>query len=401
MSAVNDAGSANAASAAPAASPRPLTLGVMGGGQLGRMFVHAAQTLGFRTAVLDPDTQSPAGLVSHVHLLAPYLDAAALNELAATCLAVTTEFENVPAAALESLAQQVSVAPGAAAVRICQNRAREKAFFERMSVPCAPYAVVASTGDVQRVDAALFPAILKTSQLGYDGKGQLVVVDATALPAAWATLSQAPCLLEKKLALAHEISVIVARGLDGTMVQLPVQQNLHRAGILALTQVPAPDVLPATATEAVACARRLAEGLGYVGVLCVEFFVLEGGQLVANEMAPRPHNGHYSIDACDVSQFDLQVRAMAGLPLVAPRLHSPALMLNLLGDLWPLDAAGQRVAPDWAPLLALPGVHLHLYGKAEARPGRKMGHLTVTAASFAQAREVAQTAAALLGFEPF
>ncbi len=396
MSAVNDA------SDAPAASTPALTLGVMGGGQLGRMFVHAAQTLGFRTAVLDPDALSPAGLVSHLHLQAAYLDAAALSELASTCLAVTTEFENVPADALDSLAQRVNVAPGAAAVRICQDRAREKAFFKSMAVPCAPYAVIASADDVQRAEATLFPAILKTSQLGYDGKGQLAVPELAALPAAWAALSQAPCLLEKKLALAHEISVVVARGRDGAMVQLPVQQNLHRAGILALTQVPAPDVSAAIANEAVACARRLAEGLGYVGVLCVEFFVLEGGQLVANEMAPRPHNsGHYSIDACDVSQFDLQVRAMAGLPLVAPRLHSPALMLNLLGDLRPLDAAGQRVAPHWAPLLALPGVHLHLYGKAEARPGRKMGHLTVTAASFGQAREVAQTAAALLGFEPF
>ena len=380
----------------------PPTLGVLGGGQLGRMFVHAAQSLGFRTAVLDPDAVSPAGLVSHVHLHAPYLDAAALQALAQQCVAVTTEFENVPAAALDSLALTVPVAPGAAAVRVCQDRAREKAFFVQMGVPCAPHARVQHETDLSALAVSLFPAILKTCQLGYDGKGQCLVPELASLPAAWASLEQAPCLLEKKLALVREISVIVARGRDGVAVHLPVQQNLHRDGILALTQVPAPDVPEATAAAAVDCAQRLAQGLDYVGVLCVEFFILDDGQLVANEMAPRPHNsGHYSIDACDLSQFDLQVRAMAGLPLVAPRQHSPALMLNLLGELWPLGATGERVAPDWSPVLALPGVHLHLYGKAEARPGRKMGHLTVTAATAAQARAVARQAAALLGFAPF
>ena len=377
-------------------------LGVLGGGQLGRMFVHAAQSMGYRTAVLDADVDSPAGLVSHMHLRTPYLDVVGLRALADLCLAVTTEFENVPAAALEQLAESVTVSPGAPAVRVCQDRAREKAHFLRMDVACAPFAVIASDADVAAIDASLFPALLKTSQLGYDGKGQVAVPDAAALPAAWATLSRVPCLLEKKLSLAYEISVIVARGADGAMVHLPVQQNLHRGGILALTQVPAPDVEATTAAQAIACTRKLALGMDYVGVLCVEFFILTDGRLLANEMAPRPHNsGHYSLDACDLSQFDLQVRTMAGLPLVAPRLHSAAVMLNLLGDLWPPDAQGQRVAPDWAPLMALPGVHLHLYGKAEARPGRKMGHLTVTAASAASARDTALRAAALLGFAPF
>jgi 5-(carboxyamino)imidazole ribonucleotide synthase len=209
-------------------------------------------------------------------------------------------------------------------------------------------------------------------------------------------------VLEKKLALRHEISVIVARGRDGAVVHLPVQQNLHRDGILAVTQVPAPDVAAATAEQAVAQAMQLAQALQYVGVLCVEFFVLQDGSLVANEMAPRPHNsGHYSIDACDVSQFDLQVRTLAGLPLVGPRLHSPAVMLNLLGDLWWPAEAPQAREPDWAQLLRLPGVRLHLYGKAQPRRGRKMGHLTVTAADADGARRIALQAAALLGLPAF
>lgn len=378
------------------------TLGVMGGGQLGRMFVHAAQAMGYRTAVLDPDRDSPAGLVSHQHVRSAYLDAQGLDELAASCAAITTEFENVPAEALQRLARQRRVAPGADAVRVCQDRLREKAHFVASGVPCAPHARVASLADVEAVDAALFPAILKTAQLGYDGKGQASVDNRTQLLAAWRSFGEVVCVLEHKLPLALEISVVVARGTDGQMVQLPVQQNLHRGGILAVTQSPAPDVPSATCEQAVECARQLAAGLGYVGVLCVEFFVLADGSLVANEMAPRPHNsGHHSLDSCDLSQFDLQVRTTAGLPLVMPRQHSPSVMLNLLGDLWPLAADGQRHAPDWRPLLALPGVHLHLYGKAEARPGRKMGHVTITAATPEAARKVALQAAAAIGFAPF
>ena len=378
-------------------------LGVMGGGQLGRMFVHAAQRLGYRTAVLDPDAQSPAGLVSHLHLQVPYLDEAGLRDLARQCAAVTTEFENVPAEALLWLAAQVPVAPGAAAVRICQDRALEKTHFEQSGVPCAPWARIETAADVaparEGVMAALFPGLLKTARLGYDGKGQAAVPSFDALAAAWAQLGGVPCVLEARLPLWREISVVVARGFDGQVVHLPVQQNLHRDGILAVTQVPAPDIDAATAARAVHAAEQLAVSMDYVGVLCVEFFVLEDGRLVANEMAPRPHNsGHCSIDACDISQFELQVRTMARLPLVPPRQHSSAVMLNLLGDLWP--AAGQG-APDWPAVLALPGVHLHLYGKLQARAGRKMGHLTVTAADAAMARSVALRAAALLGIEPF
>ena len=389
-----------------AADPtRAVTLGVMGGGQLGRMFVHAAQQLGFRTAVLEPDATSPAGTVAHVHVNAGYLDAAGLQRLADEADAITTEFENVPAAALRTLAERRPVAPSGDAVAVCQDRAAEKAHFTDCGVPVAPYAVIDSDAALAAVGDDLLPGILKTARLGYDGKGQVRVADRAALAAAWADLKQVPCVLEQRLALSAELSVIVARGADSAMVELPVQHNLHRDGILAVTQVPAPGVDAALQAEAVAAARRLAEGMGYVGVLCVEFFVVDAGAgrlaLVANEMAPRPHNsGHYSIDACDVSQFELQVRCLAGLPLPVPRLHSPAVMLNLLGDLW-FDAAGRERSPDWAAVLALPGVHLHLYGKASARRGRKMGHLTVTAADAGAARAVALQVAALLGLPAF
>ncbi|MFL6697744.1 MAG: 5-(carboxyamino)imidazole ribonucleotide synthase [Vitreoscilla sp.] len=380
--------------------PPGATLGVLGGGQLGRMFVHAAQTLGFDTLVLDPDKHSPAGVAAHYQLCAPYDDPRALAEMAGRCDAVTTEFENVPAPSLASLAQDIPVAPAAAAVAICQDRATEKAHFERAGVPCAPYAVIETTEQLAAVPDDLLPGILKTSRLGYDGKGQVVVADRAALAAAWAQLRQVSCVLEKRLPLKYELSIIVARGADGALVNLPVQQNLHRSGILALTTVPAPDVTQSQSDQAIARATAIAESMDYVGVLCIEFFVLEDGGLVANEMAPRPHNsGHYSIDACDLSQFELQVRTLAGLPLVTPRQHSPCEMVNLLGDLW-FDNGHER-EPDWKALLALPGMHLHLYGKTQARPGRKMGHLTVTAATPALARERANAAAAVLGLQGF
>jgi 5-(carboxyamino)imidazole ribonucleotide synthase len=387
------------------------TLGVMGGGQLGRMFVHAAQAMGYFTAVLDPDPASPAGLVAHYHIETDYLDEQGLAQLMQRCEAITTEFENVPAPALYTLGAQRRVAPGAQAVAVCQDRAAEKAHFARCGVPCAPYAVIETEADLGRVADALLPGILKTARLGYDGKGQLRVADRAALAAAWRDLKGVPCVLEALLPLAHEVSVIVARGADGQAVHFPVQQNLHRAGILAVTQSPAPDVAAATQQQAVQGALAIAESLDYVGVLCVEFFVLKDpvqapdgswGHLVANEMAPRPHNsGHHTIDAFDCSQFDLQVRTLAGLPLMPPRQHSAAVMLNLLGDLWWPEGATKERTPAWDRVLALPGVHLHLYGKLQARPGRKMGHLTVTAADAAGARSVALEVAARLGIAPF
>ena len=381
------------------------TLGVLGGGQLGRMFAHAAQAMGYFTAVLDPDAASPAGLVSHHHIRAGYQDAQALAELARLCAAVTTEFENVPASALDTLARGLLVAPAGSAVAIAQDRAAEKAHFVRCGVPCAPYAVIETLAQLAAAPDALLPGILKTARLGYDGKGQARVGTRAELAAAWQQLGRAPCVLEKRLALAHECSVIVARGQGGAMAHLPVQRNLHREGILAVTEVYEQNLPQSQVQQAVKAAKSIADGLDYTGVLCVEFFVLQDGALVVNEIAPRPHNsGHYSIDACDVSQFELQVRCMTGLPLTQPRQHSPAVMLNLLGDLWFArggDAPLTPVTPAWDKALALPGCHLHLYGKDEARRGRKMGHLTVTAATPAQARATALQAARILGIEAF
>ena len=377
------------------------TLGVMGGGQLGRMFVQAAQAMGYFTAVLDPDVTSPAGLVAHYHIEADYLDEQGLAQLMQRSAAITTEFENVPAGALVTLGAHRPVAPTADAVAVCQDRASEKAQFRRSGIPCAPFALIDTPERLAAVPDSLLPGILKTARLGYDGKGQAVVADRAALAAAWDALGQVPCVLEQKLPLALELSVVVARSASGDVVQLPVQQNLHRGGILAVTQVPAPDASAALQAQAAASAAQLATDLHYVGVLCVEFFVTTDGQLVANEVAPRPHNsGHWSIDGADISQFDLQVRTLCGLPLVAPRQHSAAVMLNLLGDLW-FGTDGRERAPPWAAVLALPGVHLHLYGKASARPGRKMGHLTVTAATAEAARATALQAAALLGLPGF
>ena len=386
----------------PSSSAEPLTLGVMGGGQLGRMFVHAAQTMGYFTAVLDPDAQSPSGRVSHRHIQTDYTDSRGLKELAACSAAITTEFENVPAQALRELAKLRPVSPGADAVAIAQDRAAEKAHFVKCGVPCAPYAVIETADQLAvALNQNLLPGILKTARMGYDGKGQVRVNDAAALRNAWQALKQVPCVLEKMLPLDLECSVIVARGRDGQMVNFPVQRNLHREGILAVTEVYEGHLPQALQQQAVAAARSIAEGVNYVGVLCVEFFVLQDGSMVINEMAPRPHNsGHYTLDACDQSQFDLQVRTLAGLPLTQPRQHSPAIMLNLLGDVW-FDSKGVIRLPDWAAVLALPGTHLHLYGKTEARKARKMGHLNVTGATVEEVRKVALKAATILGIEAF
>ncbi|RYX90111.1 MAG: 5-(carboxyamino)imidazole ribonucleotide synthase [Comamonadaceae bacterium] len=391
------------------------TLGVMGGGQLGRMFAHAAQQMGYFTAVLDPDASSPAGLVSHHHVKAGYLDDAGLAQLAALSAAITTEFENVPALALETLAATRPVAPAGAAVAIAQDRLKEKAHFTRCGVPCAPYGVIETPEQLAAAGEHLLPGILKTSRMGYDGKGQVRVKTRAELDAAWHGLKGVSCVLEKMLPLAAECSVIVARGRDGAMVNFPPQVNLHRDGILAVTQVFEGNLAAATAKEVIDAAKSIADGLHYTGVLCVEFFLIGGADgtgkdatWVVNEMAPRPHNsGHYTMDACDVSQFDLQVRTLAGLPLVQPRQHSPAIMLNLLGDLWHgvngvrAEASEAPVEPPWDQVLALPGAQLHMYGKVEARRGRKMGHLNVTGADIDSVRATALRAAQLLGIEAF
>ena len=386
-------------------SNRPATLGVMGGGQLGRMFVHAAQQMGYATVVLDPDPHSPAGLVSHQQVQTPYDDAAGLAQLASLCDAVTTEFENVPAASLSALARTLPVAPSAACVAIAQNRIEEKAHFTACAavsgVGIAPYAVIETLDQLKAVPANLLPGILKTARMGYDGKGQMRVKNAAELTAAWADLKSVACVLEKLMPLKAECSVIVARGWDGSVVSFAPQRNVHVDGVLAVTHAYALNMPVAHAKCAQAATESIASKINYVGVLCVEFFIVDDGSehggLIVNEMAPRPHNsGHYTMDACDVSQFDVQVRAMAGLPLPQPRQHSPAIMLNLLGDVW-FDAQGKSRTPDWAAVLTLPGTHLHLYGKQGARPGRKMGHLNITGANVASVKAVARQAADILG----
>jgi len=389
-----------------------ITLGVMGGGQLGRMFVQAAQAMGYFTAVLDPDPASPAGLISHFHIQTPYEDEQGLAQLMQRCEAITTEFENVPAGALFTLGAHRPVAPSSQCVATAQDRVREKAHFVRSAptsgVLPAPYAAIDTPELLAAAPGDLLPGILKTARMGYDGKGQIRVADRAALAAAWEQLGRVPCVLEKLLPLKAECSVIVARGADGRCVSFPVQKNTHRDGILALTEVHDGALDAALAQRAQQATMAIAHELNYVGVLCVEFFIIDGPDgapaLVVNEMAPRPHNsGHYTQDACDLSQFEAQVRALAGLPLPSPRQHSPAIMVNLLGDLWfePNGVRAQRseqpVSPPWAQVLALPGTHLHLYGKLSARPGRKMGHLNITGASVTEVRESASQVLALLG----
>ena len=389
------------------AADRAATLGVMGGGQLGRMLVMAAQRMGYATAVLDPDPHSPAGLISQHHVRSGYEDPQGLAELSRLSAAITTEFENVPAPALQRLATRARVAPQADAVAIAQDRVLEKQRFAACKVPCAPWTVIETAEQAATPLANLLPGILKTRRMGYDGKGQRRVASIAQLGAAWQELGQQACVLEQLVPLQAECSVLVARGSDGASVHYPAQLNQHRDGILAVTRAWDAVVAPDLARQAADAAHRLADNMNYVGVLCVEFFILpldsalanELGRLLANEMAPRPHNSaHYTLDACDLSQFELQVRTLAGLPLRTPRQHSPAIMLNLLGDLW-FRHGEQPQEPDWPALLCLPGAHLHLYGKTEARRGRKMGHLNLTAASVPEVLSVATQAAALLGLD--
>jgi 5-(carboxyamino)imidazole ribonucleotide synthase len=383
----------------PAASPSTW-LGVMGGGQLGRMFAQAAQAMGFKVAVLEPSADCPAGQVAERLVEAGYADAAGLEALASQCAAVTTEFENVPADSLSKLAHSVFVAPDAHGVSVAQDRVAEKSFFVscagKSGVMPAPHKVIATTDDIDAIPDELLPGILKTVRMGYDGKGQARVRTREDVRAAFVAMGQATCLLEKMLPLAYEVSVLTARGQDGVSVVYPIAENVHRDGILFTTTVPGPNVSAACAGRAQDAARVIVAELGYVGVLCIEFFVLADGSLVVNEMAPRPHNsGHYTIDACVTSQFAQQVRAMARLPLGDCRQHSPAVMLNILGDVW-FDGETVR-EPAWDQVLALPGANLHLYGKDDPRRGRKMGHVTFVAPTVAEAQRQFEAACAILG----
>jgi len=355
-------------------------LGVIGGGQLGRYFVQAAQALGFRTVVLEPDQLSPAGAVADHHIVAAYDDSDALTELADLCSAVTVEFENPPVATLEFLAERIIVRPSPNAVAIAQDRRREKQFCVDNRIQVAPFAVIENLDDVGAIaDRAdeLFPAILKTARMGYDGKGQQRLANYTELRGAFTALGNVPCVLEKLVPLDDELSVIVARGMDGEVVTYEPTRNLHVDGVLDVSSAPIPN--SQVTEQARKVALRLAEALDYVGVLGVEFFV-SGGELLVNEVAPRPHNsGHWTIDAAQTSQFEQQVRALVGMPLGSTAMTHPAVvMLNLLGDRW---AHGD---PNFALAASDSAAHLHLYGKSEAKPGRKMGHLTVVGNEMSQ-----------------
>jgi 5-(carboxyamino)imidazole ribonucleotide synthase len=376
----------------------------MGGGQLGRMFAHAAQSMGYQVAVLEPGADCPAGQVADRTIEGNYDDAAALAELRALCAAVTTEFENVPADSLQLLAEGSFVAPGASCVSIAQDRIAEKRFFVECAptskVMPAPHKTIASHADIEAIGDDLLPGILKTVRMGYDGKGQVRVRTRDDVRAAFDDMDGVTCMLEKMLPLAYEVSVLTARGHDGASVVYPIAENVHRDGILFTTTVPGPNVSPECARQAQDAARAIVDQLGYVGVLCIEFFVLDDGTLVVNEMAPRPHNsGHYTIDACITSQFAQQVRAMARLPLGDVRQHSPSVMLNILGDVWFDGDTDNAREPAWDRVLALPGANLHLYGKDDPRRARKMGHVTFVAPTLGEAQASLHAACAILGID--
>lgn len=376
-------------------------LGVLGGGQLGRMFAQAAQSMGYRVAVLDPQDDCPAGEVADRQIVADYTDQHGLAQMAQLCAAVTTEFENVSAHSLDTLAQRIYTAPAAKGVSIAQDRVAEKQFFvdayPKSHVMPAPYLVIDTESDLESVTDALLPGILKTARLGYDGKGQARVNTVEEVRAAFASVNGVTCVLEKMLPLDFEVSVLVARGADGQSVVYPIAENVHRNGILFTTTVPGPHVSASVAQQAQQAALALIAELDYVGVLCIEFFMLKDGSLVVNEMAPRPHNsGHYTMNACVTSQFEQQARAMAHIPLGDVRQHSPAVMLNILGDVW-FDAKDNLREPAWDQVVAISGAHLHLYGKKEARHARKMGHVTFTAATMQEAQANCAKACHILG----
>jgi len=345
------------------------TLGMIGGGQLGRMFTVAARTMGYKVLVLDPGADSPAGRMADEHLRAAYTDERALQRLARECAAVTTEFENVPAESLRRLEASLPVRPSSDALASTQDRICEKTFISEIGLATADFKIIHSEGDLKPAFAALTPPlILKRAAFGYDGKGQADVEDLDALRDAFGRLDNVPCVLERRVALKLELSVVLARSSHGETMCFPAAENVHRDGILSMSIVPA-RIDASLAAQARNMAIRLADALDYCGVMAVEFFVTNDNVLLVNEIAPRPHNsGHYTIDACVTSQFEQQVRMVCDLPFGEARLLSPVVMVNLLGDLW------GNGPPDWSRIFEHAGTKLHLYGKREARPGRKMGH---------------------------
>ena len=348
------------------------TLGILGGGQLGRLFVVAARSMGYTVVVLDPEADCPAAQLADKHIQARYTDHYALEKLAQECAAITTEFENVPASALDYLAGACPVRPSGAVLAITQDRIREKNFLQSNGFDIAPFVAVEQRQALGTALAQIAtPALMKTSRAGYDGKGQRWVGNLVEAEIAFDGLGGKPCVLEARVNIQVEISVVIARGVDGRVVAYPISENKHHEGVLDISIVPA-RISPELGERVVQIATRIAELLDYQGVMAVEFFVAQDGRLFVNEIAPRPHNsGHYTVDACITSQFEQQVRVLCGLPLGDAALLGPAVMVNLLGDLWRGDQA-----PAWDQVLSHPRAKLHLYGKREARPGRKMGHFT-------------------------
>ncbi|MEY2497625.1 MAG: 5-(carboxyamino)imidazole ribonucleotide synthase [Verrucomicrobiota bacterium] len=351
-------------------------IGVMGSGQLGRMFAVAARRMGYRVHIFSPERDSPAGQLADREIAAPYRDEKAVRAFAGEVDLITFEFENIPLETIEWAASECEVRPAGSVLHLAQHRLREKDFLSGAGIPVAPYRAVRSAAELSAaLEEIGRPAILKSAAFGYDGKGQQLIVSGNDLAEIWRARSGDELILERAIDFEKEVSVIVARGPDGAAATFPVCENLHRSHILDLTVVPArvDDVTKRTAAE---LATAIAEKMELVGLLAVEMFLEGDGQLLVNELAPRPHNsGHWTIEGCVTSQFEQHVRAVCGLPLGSTEIIQPASMANLLGDLW------QGGEPNWAAALKIKGVHLHLYGKREPRPGRKMGHLTALAPS--------------------
>jgi 5-(carboxyamino)imidazole ribonucleotide synthase len=359
------------------------TLGVLGSGQLGRMFTIAARRMGYRVHTFSPDQDTPTGQVADREVTASYEDLDALRAFAKDVSVVTFEFENVPSEAVHALDGLVPVRPSGVALYTAQQRGREKAFLSERGFPVVPFARASTLAELQQGIASVgTPVVIKSAAFGYDGKGQHRIARPAEAERVWTALAGQEVLVETFVSLQAEISVIAARGLDGAVAEYPPFENRHSNHILDLTTAPAlvPDSVAARARE---IARAILEAMDYVGVLCVEFFVTTDGALLVNELAPRPHNsGHLTFDAAVTSQFEQQVRAICGLPLGSTELLRPAAMANLLGDLW---SDGE---PNWAAACRFPDVKLHLYGKTQPRPGRKMGHLTATARTVQEAQDV-------------
>jgi len=374
----------------------PATLAMLGGGQLGRFFVSAAHELGYKVIVVDPQEGCPAGLIADEHIVVDYDDAEALEYLSSNCVAATTEFENVPAKTLDILAEHIPVHPSATAVAVAQDRVIEKSFLRDNGFTTAPFVVLENESDFENVNEDLFPAILKIARLGYDGKGQARVKTIEEAKIAFQEFNT-PCVIEKMVALDLEVSVVMARNSEGVTECFTLAENIHTNGILDISIVPA-RTSDALLAKAKSVASEVARKLRYVGVLAVEFFI-SNGELLVNEVAPRPHNsGHFTIDGCVTSQYEQQVRALCGLQLGSSASHSSTVMVNLLGDLW-FQSGDESVEPDWAVLTNVPNLKVHLYGKASARIGRKMGHFVVVDKNPDVALKVAMDARKSIGIK--